>query len=254
MGDGAEWHLCSQLSGWSFFFDQNLLFFVMSCQGVERGAVDWNLSTAGSMNCSFVPCELSWPWTEFRTSWYKKGCRLHRQSLIESVRRGQLLKNHVQHVLGLFTQRSITRFKTAPSTVLSSISFHTASICICHALVTRSQTLIFTFSRMHILHKGELFSHCQTRSTHAKLCHLQESKVTATSYRQRATGQWHLLQSNDCSTFDCNSCPSLRISARISDLLSNSTLSEVHSRLEKQLTNQSLTGMIKNGDVIFLHS
>lgn len=46
---------------------------------------------------------VNWPWTEFRTSWYKKGCRIHRQPLIEPVYRDQLHKNHVQHVLGLNT-------------------------------------------------------------------------------------------------------------------------------------------------------
>lgn len=63
-----------------------LPFITISCflsfctWGVEQGAVDWNLSTDGSMNCSFVLCELPWPWKEFRSSWYKKGRRSHRQN------------------------------------------------------------------------------------------------------------------------------------------------------------------------------
>lgn len=66
----------------------------------------------------------------------KKGYRLHRQSLIESVHRGQLQENHVQHVLGLLTQQqSMTHFITAQSTVIHPIinsTFHTAVMCISH--------------------------------------------------------------------------------------------------------------------------
>ena len=93
------------------------------------------------MNWSFVPCELPSPWTEFRTRWYKKGNRLHRQSLIESVHGGQLLgrkkKNHVHHVLGLLTQPSMKHFNNhsihSPSSYFKlSSSFHTAAMCISH--------------------------------------------------------------------------------------------------------------------------
>lgn len=51
------------------------------------------------------------------TSWYKKGYMLQRQLLIESVQRGQLQKNRLQYVLGLWTQQSMKCFKNSPSTV-----------------------------------------------------------------------------------------------------------------------------------------
>lgn len=118
------------------FFVSKSCFFIISYQGVEQGAVDWNLSTAGHIDFSFAPCELPWPWPEFRTSWYKKGYRLYRQSLIEFVHRGQLRKTHKQYVLGLLTQQSMTCFITTQSIVLQPIlsysTFHTAVMLISH--------------------------------------------------------------------------------------------------------------------------
>lgn len=85
-----------------------------------------------------LPVNSPGPGQSFEQGWYKKGYRLHRQSLIESVHRGQLWTN-IQHVLGLLTQWGLHGLKPLQPQFFIlfyyfkvSSTFHTPAMCVSH--------------------------------------------------------------------------------------------------------------------------